>query len=295
MRFVTMQWYFDSVLFKRSFYRVAPYTLDERLPLYLLGLLVFVPGGLVLAPLYRGRRRPEILATVILFVGFFLFQEYSSKGTGIAKRAVLGLRYFIPLLPVLAFAMAEVAPRLARRLLETGSPARRVVWQRALAAGLALWIGAVGVAAAVVHPAFSRWGATQVSIRDAIWEHVPADAVLVTNRPATRKFLRALESRFAPVDRNLIDPEDVDRGGENRGVRLASEEFRGAMSRALIENPTRRLVGQTLLMDASDARLTRRPRAGFTTALDDRLRVAMLSYYSSAPGSSTCSSTSTHT
>ena len=49
-------------------YPLALATVPERLPLYLLGLLVLVPGGLWFGLSYRGRRRPEIVATVLLMI-----------------------------------------------------------------------------------------------------------------------------------------------------------------------------------------------------------------------------------
>ena len=63
----------NIVLFDDPFYFKAGYKLDlgsllERLPLYLLAVLVFVPGGFVLTLCYRGRRRLELIASVTLFV-----------------------------------------------------------------------------------------------------------------------------------------------------------------------------------------------------------------------------------
>ena len=55
---------FGNALYERDAYRFSPETVDERLWLYLLALLVFVPGGLVLSVLYRGRRRPEVIITM---------------------------------------------------------------------------------------------------------------------------------------------------------------------------------------------------------------------------------------
>lgn len=205
-RFASMRWYFGDLLFERGSYRWSPDTLDERLPLYLLGLLVLVPGGLALSLAYRGRRRPEILGTVVLFVLVFLFQEFSTVDTSPAKRVVLGLRYLIPVVPVMAFAMAESGPRLWKRWTLAAAPARRQRLERAAALLLLLAVAGIGTAAAAVHPLFSAWGASQVAIRAAISEHVADDAVLVTNWPATRKFLHELERRYVSVQRHKTEP-----------------------------------------------------------------------------------------
>ena len=56
---------FGDAMFVRgaNVYPFAPETLLERLPLYLFGLLVLVPGGLALGFAYRGRRQQELLAS----------------------------------------------------------------------------------------------------------------------------------------------------------------------------------------------------------------------------------------
>ena len=125
------------------------------------------------------------------------------------RRIILGLRYLIPLLPVLAFGMAEAAPRLWQRLLDGRAAGRRAALERGAATLLALWISSVAIGAVAVHPAFARWSATQADLGDAIDRTVGDEAVLVTNWPATRKFLRALERHFAHVDRSQVKMRGV--------------------------------------------------------------------------------------
>jgi hypothetical protein len=187
-------------------YPLALATMHERLPLYLVGLLVLVPGGLWFGLSYRGRRRPELVATVLLFLAFYLGQPFGMVESAFAKRLVLGLRYFDPLLPLLALAMAEALPRqldgLLRRVPERG----RV--EPLLAAAVVLWsVGALSSAFAV-HPALGRWGAAQDRIRLTIGEHVPRDAVLVTNGTAIRKFIDDLVRPYVTLRRDAVsDPE----------------------------------------------------------------------------------------
>ncbi|MEE2679676.1 MAG: hypothetical protein VX546_13935 [Myxococcota bacterium] len=205
MRPLTMQFYFGSALFERSMYHFSPETLFERIPLYLFGLLLLVPGGLCFAFLYRGRRRPEVLATLGLFVAFFLFQKYSTVETGLPKRIVLGLRYFIPLLPLLAFAMAESVPRLWQRWITPRGPSA-VRWA---SGAVAAWLVIVAVATVSVHPFFNAWSATQAQIRDEIERVVPDDAVLLTNWSGTKKFVRQLERRYVVVKVTKFPTERV--------------------------------------------------------------------------------------
>jgi hypothetical protein len=179
VRLLAVDHYFGEPFFERARYFYSPETIMERVPLYLLGLLVLVPGGLAFTLAYRGRRRVEIIVTPILFVGVYLLQLWSTVETGLAKRLVLALRYFIPLLPLLCFAMAESLPRLWKTLrgrLSAPSQRRAESWATAV---VALYLLGVGVASASVHPVMAQWSRSQGIIRDAIDRHV-GDAVLQT-------------------------------------------------------------------------------------------------------------------
>ena len=183
-------------------------TIHQRLPLYLLGLLILVPGGLFFGLAYRGRRRPEIVATIVLFVGFYLFQTFGMTETGFLKRLVNGLRYFDPLLPVLAFAMAESVPRLLGAWLP--SPPERPRLRRLATAAAALWIAGALAAAFLVHPVFDRWTASQMRIRDALAKNVPVDAVLVANH-GLGKFIDDLARSYTTLYRGHLSPDELDR------------------------------------------------------------------------------------
>jgi hypothetical protein len=210
------------LVFGDPFYAKEPYSFEpgsvlERLPLYALGLLVLVPGGLLAALAYRGRRAPEIRLASVLFVALYLLQRHSTEETGIEKRVILALRYLIPLLPLLAFAAAEAAPRAwARARARLPERARRQR-ERLLGTALLLWIAGLAAASAGVHALLDRWGAAQARIGDALAKHVEADRVLLTNLPATRKFLGPVGRRFKPVDRAEVTPEDAERLAERHG------------------------------------------------------------------------------
>jgi 4-amino-4-deoxy-L-arabinose transferase-like glycosyltransferase len=219
LHLLTNQLAFGDALFvrgARSPYLFDPSTIHERLPLYLLGLLVLVPGGLFFGLAYRGRRRPEVVATIVFFVLFYLLQAFGMKETGFIKRLVNGLRYFDPLLPVLAFAMAESAPRLL-----TGWLARtrqRARWERLGGAAAGLWIVATLSASFAVHPVLDHWVGSQVEIRDAIARHVPRDAVLVANRQALRKFIDDLARPYMTLRRQKVSPEQLEQLREKYGA-----------------------------------------------------------------------------
>jgi 4-amino-4-deoxy-L-arabinose transferase-like glycosyltransferase len=189
----------------RGFYPLELSSVHERLPLYLFGLLVLVPGGLWFGLSYRGRRRPEIVATVAFFLLFYVGQAYGMTASTLAKRLVIALRYFDPLLPVLAFAMAESLPRQLAAL--RAKMPERASFERLASAALVLWIAGALVTSFAVHPALGRWDAAQDGIRTRIDEHVPRDAVLVTNGTAIRKFIDDLARPYVTLWRDDVSDE----------------------------------------------------------------------------------------
>jgi 4-amino-4-deoxy-L-arabinose transferase-like glycosyltransferase len=181
--------------------------LGDRLWLYLFGLLVLVPGGLACGLGYRGRRRPEVVAAIAFFFLFYLFQAYGMVESGTLKRLVIALRYFAPLLPLLAFAMAETLPRwLAALAARSRSPA---AFERRAGALAALWVAGVAAASLAVHPILARWSESQAEIRDAIALTVPSDAVLVGNGAAIRKFADEYARSFVILGRHELAPGDA--------------------------------------------------------------------------------------
>jgi hypothetical protein len=205
------------------FFQRVPYVLDlevlhERLPLYLLATLVFVPGGLALALCYRGRRWPELLVVVAGFFTAYLIQWNYTYSTSTLKNLVNTPRYLLPLVPLMAFGMSESLPRLWARLVERASPAVRAGLERWRPRAVAAWVAGVLVAAIAVHPAFYAWSETQARIRDTIAATIDNDDVLITNYLATRKFLDEIGRKYHPVDSRELSADDtialIDRHGE---------------------------------------------------------------------------------
>ncbi len=208
---------FGDPLYAKESYKFEPETVLERLPLYALGLLVFVPGGLLAALAYRGRRWPELRIAVGLFVGLYLLQTHSTAETGLPKRLILALRYLIPVLPLLAFAAAEVVPRQWARALSALSERAQRRREGIAGAALALWIAGLAAAGAGVHAFLDRWGAAQARIGEALERHIEPDKVLLTNLPATLKFLDPRLRPFQPLSRFEVTPDDAARLAERHG------------------------------------------------------------------------------
>jgi hypothetical protein len=202
-------YFLGDPLYRRSFYVLALDSVPERLPLYLVATLVFVPGGLLLVLCYRGRRWPELVSVVAAFFAAYLIQRNYTFSTSVLKNLFNTPRYLLPLVPMMVFGMAESAPRLWAGLVGRADPERRRGLERWRPRAVAAWAGAVILAAACVHPASYLWSLTQGRIRDAIAEVIGDDDVLVTNLLATRKFIDDLDRIYYPVDSRKIDPEDA--------------------------------------------------------------------------------------
>jgi len=207
-----------DVFFQKAAYQLAFAAIPDRIGIYLLAILVFVPGGLAFALAYRGRRWPELCIAVGAFFTAYVVQEYYTFATSFVRNAILTPRYLLPLIPVVIFAMAESVPRLWRALLARASEPTRMRLERAAPRAIALWASGVAIAAIAVHPVFQYWSASQARIRDALREQIDREAVLVTNYMATRKFIDDLDRKYVTVWHEQITPDEaealVDRHGE---------------------------------------------------------------------------------
>jgi hypothetical protein len=178
--------------------------IGQAAPLYLLCLLVLVPGGLISVAGYRGSRRPEIVTTVVLFVLVHLAYGYSGEESGWTKRLVLGPRFFIPLLPFLALTAAEVWPRWARQLWERRSPPKRATAARAASMVVVAALAATAVAIVGVQWAHAEWTRDQATIRDAIYANTHDGSVIVSNSRATGKFMDHLYGQRLVLNREKV-------------------------------------------------------------------------------------------
>lgn len=197
--------YDDPFFFRSTSATFGRHGVSAALSLQIVGLLIFVPGGLALALAYRGRRRPELLASVAVFAVFYLAFGYGALELGAAKRLVLGLRFYLPLLPLLAFAAAESAPRLWGGLCSAVSTRRRARLETFAAVALTTWIACVVAASGLMQWAQHRWTSGQAEMRQAIHALLGPNDVIVTNLHATSKFLPWYDSRFFPVNRGNLD------------------------------------------------------------------------------------------
>jgi hypothetical protein len=177
-----------------------PFTLQdagERALLYAFALLVLVPGGLVALGMHRGRFRNEFVATVGLSFVFFSLYSYSGTDSGLLRALVLGPRYLIPLVPLLAVAAAEVV--------------QRTVTTRSRQRGIELVILiAAAIVTCAVHPALHALAEGQARLVRSLYAATSPEAVLVTEPGATAKYLNRLYGPRTLIDKLEVPPEQLE-------------------------------------------------------------------------------------
>ena len=204
LRLLSSQLYFGDAFYqKASGYGFGFGPIARNLPIYATSLLLFVPGGLLAGMLYKGPRRAEVVATIVGFFLFYLTYDYSGGASGLAKRIILGPRYFVPLLPLLAFALAEVVPRTVEAA-KARWPARRETLAGLASLGLVSWLAGVAVAEVGAHVTHSSWSASQAAIRQVIYDHTPEGAIIVGNSGATAKFIHPVYGPRLHLDRDYV-------------------------------------------------------------------------------------------
>jgi hypothetical protein len=189
------------------YYPFSTTGLAARLELYVLALAGLCPAGLVAVLGYRGCRWPELVGTVSLALLFFGLYGYSGQNSGLVQALVVGPRYFIPLMPLVAVAVAWWAEKLplggqTKRLLEAGV------------------LGGALLVAGVVHPALWIWGKRQESIVEAIYRDTSSQAVIVTELAATAKYLNGLYGDRTVIGRDQLSPDELVRIRERQPVQL---------------------------------------------------------------------------
>jgi hypothetical protein len=190
-----------------AYYPFATTGFANRLTLYITVLVVFAPAGLLAVARYRGRYWPELVATVAVVVIFFSSYSYSGQYSGPIRNLILGPRYLIPLIPMVAIGFAWLA----------GQPSLEYQRRRLLEG--AVFGGALFVAAAV-HPIIWVWTQQQSLLVRALYQFTSSEAVLVTETGATAKYLNELYGERSIIGRDELTPEELARIRADRPVQL---------------------------------------------------------------------------
>jgi hypothetical protein len=219
-----------------------------NLPLYAVALLLFIPGGVIWGLLYRGERWPEIVATVLLFCALYLSYSYRGEESGLLRSMILGPRFFAPLTPLLAFAAAEVVPRLWMGLRERVGIGAAEFMDRIAPLVVRLWVGGVLLVAFAVHPVLDRLTNPLEHFREAIYDHSAAGSVVVIQW-ADRKLVTPMYGERQRFYLHKLTPEILDELLARHGTitfalqeRSESPQFRAKAreNREIFETLTRR-------------------------------------------------------
>jgi hypothetical protein len=208
-RLLAHKLYLDDAFYIRPPLAFGAQYIASNIPLYTAALMVLVPGGLLFSLLYKGRRRPELIVAVAAYFFLHLVYSFSGSESGFIKSLVIGPRFFIPLLPLLAFSMAESVPRLWAVAISRWSAysTRLESLGRMAAVG---WLSGVAILIISIHAGHHFWSDGQAAIRDAIYHHTPEGSVIVTDSRATGKFLDSIYGNRIALSRHWLDRDKAE-------------------------------------------------------------------------------------
>jgi hypothetical protein len=186
-----------------------------NLVMYLTALLVLVPGGLIFALFYRGKRWVELVSTVIIYVALFIDYNYNGAASGGLKQWMLSLRFLIPVVPILAFAMAHTSTRWYRAAARSLRPAGRIVLQRAATGAAAIWVTGIILTGLLVNWRSQLWSKMHADVVQSVYTSTDSAIPIMADQPATVKFLNEL---YGP--RMLVDLDLREESNDNRRYQL---------------------------------------------------------------------------
>jgi hypothetical protein len=195
--------YGNPFFVKDYFYGFSGHYVGQNLVMYLTALLVLVPGGLIFVLGYRGKRRLELIATVLVYVGLFVDYNYNGASSGGLKQWMLSLRFLIPLTPIVAFAMAETCPRWYDAFARSLRPESRPRLQQAARAAVAVWVIGIVVAGLVVNWRSQLWSKLHEEVANSVYANTDAAHPVMADQPATVKFLNELHGERTLVNLDL--------------------------------------------------------------------------------------------
>ena len=200
--------YGNPLYVKEHVYGFSGVLAGANLVMYLTALLVLVPGGLFFTLFYRGKRWIELILTVIVYVGIFIEWNYNGGPSGGLKQWMLTLRFLIPVLPIVAFAMSQVCPLWYQRLARSLSSEKRFTLQRVSRAAVGVWLTAIAVVGLLVNWRSELWSKQHQDVVQSVYANTDPALPLMADEPATVKFLNELAGQRLLVDLDLGDVND---------------------------------------------------------------------------------------
>jgi hypothetical protein len=195
--------YGNPFFVKDHVYGFSGFYAEENLRMYLIALLVLVPGGLISTLFYRGKRWIELVVTVFVYVGIFIYWNYNGAASGGLKQWVLSLRFLIPVIPIVAFAMAHTCPRWYRDILRWLRPENVPAFRRACRGVMAAWVAGIVVVGFVVNWRSEAWSKLHEDVAQSVYANTDPSQPVMADLPATVKFLNELHGQRMLVDLDL--------------------------------------------------------------------------------------------
>jgi hypothetical protein len=180
----------------------------QNLMMYLTALLVLVPGGLIFTLFYRGQRWIELVVTVVAYVGIFVDWNYNGAASGGLKQWMLSLRFLIPVVPIVAFAMADTGSRWYQAIARSLSPESRLTWRRVSKGAVAVWVAGIVVVGLAVNWRSELWSKLHEDVAQAVYANTDPAQPIMADLPATVKFLNELHGPRMLVDLDLGSASD---------------------------------------------------------------------------------------
>lgn len=174
-----------------------------NLIMYLTALVVLVPGGLISVCLYRGKRWVELILTVVAYVVIFVGWNYNGAPSGGVKQWILSLRFLIPLLPIVAFAMAHTFPRWYKALSQSLRSESILTLQRVCRGAVAVWVAGIVLAGLLVNWRSELWSKEHADVVESLYANTDPAVPIMADEPATVKFLNELYGKRMLVDLDL--------------------------------------------------------------------------------------------
>lgn len=206
--------YGNPLFVKEHVYGLTGVNARENLIMYSTALLVLVPGGLISALLYRGKRWIELAVTVVAYVVIFIYWNYNGASSGGLKQWMLSLRFLIPMVPIVAFAMANTFPRWVQALARSESPQSRLQLQRASRGVVAAWVVGIVVVGLLVNWRSQLWSKLHEDVVRSVYSNTDQALPIMADQPATVKFLNELHGQRMLMDLDLGDENSAARRSE---------------------------------------------------------------------------------
>jgi hypothetical protein len=200
---------------KHHIYSFTGLLLRENLIIYLVALLVILPGGLLFALFYRGKRWIELITTVVVYVAIFVGWDYNGSSSGGLKQWILSMRFLIPMVPIVAFAMAHTCPRWYHAVAQSLRPQGRLWLRRLTQATLVLWLTGIVAAGIFVNLRSQLWSKLHEQVVQSLYANTDPRVPIMADLPATVKFLNELYG-----NRMLVDLDLGEQGNEVRRTEL---------------------------------------------------------------------------